>query len=196
MRKQLDAVRATIITFPPLECVWVHLNNIKQAGQILVCLLYCPPNSDAGIHDDLTEHITISVDIFRVRCNKCKVINPGDFKGLKVDEICNQLSVLNLVTQPSHENSVLYLDLTDMQSYKSPEYVPPVGLSRDRFVLVRPTVAPPTSAPLLCTVLPIQRIVRVGIRILDYGSRLVIPRNLPNRGTSGKCTPYWPEAPK
>ena len=143
VRKQFSAVKATITVPPHLECLWLHLKNVKQVGQILVCVLYYPPNSDANIHDDLLEHITASVDMFRLRHSNCKVIITGDFNSLDKDQICNQLHIQNLVTQPTHENSVLDLVLTDMQFYRSPEYLPPIGLSKHKCVLVRPTAAPP-----------------------------------------------------
>ncbi len=83
--------------------------------------------------------------MFRRRHNNCKVKICGDFNGLNKDQICNQLSLKNLVTQPTHENSVLDLVLTDMHYYRSPVYLPPIGLSRHKCVLVRP--ATPASPP-------------------------------------------------
>lgn len=80
VRQSMNAVQAPIPVPPQSECLWVHLKkNVRRIGQILLCVLYYPP--DSPVHDELINHVVSSVDLFRSTHTDCKVVIAGDFNG-------------------------------------------------------------------------------------------------------------------
>ena len=147
LKNHLNIVQPKITVPYDLECTWTLIKgnfafNIKM---LAVCAIYYPPR--APYHDELLDHLVTSVDVLKAQYDDLRIILMGDVNRLNIEDLCLDLGLRNLVTEPTHEGSILDVILTDAQPYTtaSTTITPPIGLSRHHCVLSRPVPpAPPT----------------------------------------------------
>ena len=71
--------------------------------------------------------------------NKAVFIILGDFNDFDDGDLCNNISLPQIVTFPTHENNCLDKIITDIEDhYKKPEKHTPIGKSRHCVVLWKP----------------------------------------------------------
>ena len=97
-----------------IECIWIEVVLNKES--LLFGLFYRPPNSSADVYSNIEESIYLAVDT-----GTSDIIITGDFNfnvlnsqtKKKIDSLCTQFSLHQLLTDPSHftEHSSSLLDL-------------------------------------------------------------------------------------
>ena len=97
-----------------IECIWIEVVLNKKS--LLFGLFYRPPNSSADVYSNIEESISLAVDT-----GTSDIIITGDFNfnvlnsqtKKKIDSLCTQFSLHQLLTDPSHftEHSSSLLDL-------------------------------------------------------------------------------------
>ena len=97
-----------------IECIWIEVVLNKKS--LLFGPFYRPPNSSADVYSNIEESISLAVDT-----GTSDIIITGDFNfnvlnsqaKKKIDSLCSQFSLHQLLTDPSHftEHSSSLLDL-------------------------------------------------------------------------------------
>ena len=136
-------VRPVNIQVPELlECVWalVDFNYSRHIKKLLVCCIYHPPQAPS--HDDLLEHLITTVDTMRASQADMRVIIMGDCNDLNRNYLCNELQLRCIVTEATHQHSVLDIIMTDAEFYSNCQLQPPIGLSKHKCVATSPDPRP------------------------------------------------------
>ena len=147
MHDELSIRKCTIKVPDHLECVWTIISgnfsfNMKN---ILIGSIYYPP--EAPYRDELIDHIITSIDTIKSSLNDLRVVLIGDLNDLDKVRLCRDLNLQNVVTKPTHRNSILDVILTDAECYTAANTTnhPPIGLSIHQCVLSTPSPPPPPT---------------------------------------------------
>ena len=114
VKESLNYKRRQDLELPGIECIWLEI--ILQHKRLLFGLFYRPPNSDQIYHSLIEDSIHLAID-----SGITDVIVTGDFNynlmndvtNRKILSICQQFSMHQYITEPTHftENSYSLLDI-------------------------------------------------------------------------------------
>ena len=88
----------------------------------------------------MQSHLFQTLSEVEAKFYSCGIIIAGDFNRLNVNQIIKHFRLKQIVKSPTRGEAILDLILTNMhESYKSPQILPPIGLSDHNTVVVSPT---------------------------------------------------------
>ena len=96
--------------------------------------------ADVVINFSMQSHLFQTLSEVEAKFYSCGIIIAGDFNRLNVNQIIKHFRLKQIVKSPTRGEAILDLILTNMHEfYKSPQILPPIGLSDHNTVVVSPT---------------------------------------------------------
>ena len=130
----------TASSYHDIEISTVHLLRIR----VFVILVYIPPNVKTSVLHDLRSSIVATADGLLTQFPDNHLVILGDFNLFKVDWLCDDLDLIDLITKPTRKNSILdhcliSNELVGVYSLKNVTYDAPVANSDHVMISVIPT---------------------------------------------------------
>ena len=128
--------------------MWLQIRPRRlPAGSSNLCIatVYFPPGSCASLRVKYEEHLQFAIDELRTMYDCPRFLICGDFNNFPITSLCQHNGLQQIVTAPTHGDSVLDLIITDLGDYyHEPEMLSPLGRSKHVIVHARPRVTQPT----------------------------------------------------
>ena len=135
MKNGMQYVEPRVRVPDDLEVCWCVLEP-SRPNSIIVAGVYLPPNAHAMQRRMLADHLIETVDFLRSLRPKACTVLMGDFNNVfDVRSLTKQLSLHQIVTEPTRDASILDIIVTDINSQNMPIIAPAVGTSDHKTVL-------------------------------------------------------------
>lgn len=129
-----------------LETLWITLRPRRLPrgiSHVTVCVVYHPPRADDWV---MCQHLINGIDNVKQTFPMSGLIIVGDFNHMKDSYFKKACQLHQIVTKPTHGNSVIDLCYTSLKDfYCSPIHEPGIGLSRHQTLIFRPTTNSPST---------------------------------------------------
>ena len=121
-----------------IEIIWLQIRpQSLPPGSSIICVgtVYFPPSSRSELRMAYEEHIIQVVDKMRSTYSNPHFLICGDFNRFPVQSLCHITGFQQIITSPTHVNSILDVIITDLGDYYR-EPVIPSPLGRSKHVIV------------------------------------------------------------
>ena len=129
MENQFTLARLPIYVPPDLEVCWgiIKPKSPGSIKEIIVCSFYCPPRSRKKTK--LVEHISVNYFTLKSTHPNSAFIGGGDKNDLNIKHLLDiNPSFRQIVTKPTHKNSVLEVIVTDIGHFFNEPVIRPALL--------------------------------------------------------------------
>jgi hypothetical protein len=129
IKDTIPARELTDIEIPEeLECLWlwVRPNRLpRSVAGIAICAVYIPPKSE---HQQLlTNYIVSTLDKLKTQHADLGTVVLGDFNRTDINYLCRAHSLNQVVTEPTRNDAILDLIITNMKGlFKKPIVCSPI----------------------------------------------------------------------
>ena len=125
-----------------IESIWVKISLERLPRNLSPLLLGCFYHPPGNNDQEFLQHLSDSLDSFRLAYPSPAIVLMGDFNRLKDSTLKRDFSLKQIVSQATRGNAILDCIYTNLdQFYKEPEILPPL-LSSDHLVVLAEPMAP------------------------------------------------------